>query len=91
MTSVFQKFGGIRPMAAKLGDVPPSTIKSWHTKRQIPAWRHASILSAAEKLGIALTLPELQDIPADSEAADDDTLPAADSAVTRNGEAEFRT
>ena len=59
MASVFQKFGGIRPMAAKLGDVPPSTVKSWHAKGVIPAWRHGSILAAAAANDIPLTPAEL--------------------------------
>ncbi|MBI1682350.1 carph-isopro domain-containing protein [Caulobacter hibisci] len=67
MASVFQKFGGIRPMAAKLGDVPPSTVKSWHAKRQIPAWRHASILAAAAQHGIDLSISELTTIARDVE------------------------
>lgn len=66
MSSVFQKFDGIRPMAAKLGDVPPSTVKSWHAKGQIPAWRHDSILAAAKKHGIALTADELVNIRPDA-------------------------
>lgn len=65
MASVFQKFGGIRPMAAKLGDVPASTVKSWHKKGQIPAWRHASILEAARKLNIELTTDELENVRED--------------------------
>lgn len=71
MSSVFQKFDGIRPMAAKLGDVPPSTVKSWHAKGQIPAWRHASILAAAKKHGIPLSADELVNIQPD--AANDTT------------------
>ena len=65
MLSVFQKFGGIRPMAAKLGDVPPSTVKSWHTKREIPVWRHDSILAAAKRNCVAITRDELVNIVPD--------------------------
>jgi hypothetical protein len=61
MKSVFQKFGGIRPMAAKLGE-PPSTIKSWHAKRSIPRWRHEAILKAAEHHRIDLTPSELENV-----------------------------
>ncbi|MGA1853065.1 hypothetical protein VH570_19715 [Sphingobium sp. HT1-2] len=70
MLSVFQKFGGIRPMAAKI-DVPPSTVKSWHTKREIPEWRRGAILAKAKDHGITLCEAELITIPADapSEAA----------------------
>lgn len=78
MTSVFQKFDGIRPMAAKLGDVPPSTVKSWHAVGKIPAWRHASILAAAKKHGIALTSDELVNIRPDSA---NDSTSAQDAAA----------
>jgi hypothetical protein len=64
MASVFDKFGGIRPMASKLGE-PPSTVKSWHTKRHIPRWRHAQILAAAEEHGLKVSAAELENIPAD--------------------------
>lgn len=87
MSSVFQKFGGIRPMAAKLGDVPPSTIKSWHRKRQIPPWRHESILLAAHRHGIELSVSELRDIAPD---ADGQNIPQDEPNVTRNGASEFR-
>jgi len=66
LASVFEKFGGIRPMAAKLGDVPPSTVKSWHKKRAIPPWRHGSILAAAERAGIDLSLDELVHVQPDA-------------------------
>ena len=68
MASVFEKFGGIRPMAAKLGDVPPSTVMSWHAKRKIPAWRHASILDAARRCEIDLASNELVNIAPDEQA-----------------------
>ena len=49
VASVFQKFGGIRPMATAIeADFPPSTVKSWHKKRLIPRWRHRAILAACE-------------------------------------------
>ena len=67
MANVFEKFGGIRPMAAKLGFVPPSTVMSWERKGRIPAWRHAEILSAAQRLNIPLTVAELTRIPPASE------------------------
>lgn len=68
MASVFQKLGGIRPMAAKLGDVPPSTVKSWHSKGVIPPWRHQSILAAAKRHGIPLAEDELVNIAPDETA-----------------------
>lgn len=65
MASVFQKFGGIRPMSSKLEEAPPSTVKSWHAKRRIPAWRHEAILDAARRHNIALTRDELTNIRPD--------------------------
>lgn len=65
MKSVFQKFGGIRPMATKLGGLPVSTVKSWHTNRTIPQWRHASILAAAVEHGVELTEAELTHVAVD--------------------------
>jgi hypothetical protein len=65
MSSIFQKFGGIRPMASKVGE-PVSTVKSWHVKRRIPRWRHASILEAAEREGIRVERTELETIQPDA-------------------------
>lgn len=65
MASVFQKFDGIRPMAAKLGDVPASTVKSWHKKGKIPAWRHPSILEAARRFKVSLDPDELVNVRPD--------------------------
>lgn len=61
MQSVFQKFGGIRPMAAKIG-LPSSTVKSWHKNGSIPTWRHDAILAAAKEHGIRLTAGELKKV-----------------------------
>jgi uncharacterized protein YjcR len=72
MRSVFQKYGGIRPMAAKLG-VPPSTVKSWHAKREIPSWRRQAVVDTAHEHGIDLSFDEvetvLEDEPEPSQAA----------------------
>lgn len=74
MLNVFQKFGGIRPMAAKLGD-PPSTIKSWHAKAKIPAWRHDAILAAAKRHGIVLSRDEIENVRPDAALPANDTQP----------------
>lgn len=66
MTSIFEKFGGIRPMAEKLG-LPPSTVKSWHTKRLIPQWRHDRVMEAATQHGIDLDRSEVETVRPDSE------------------------
>lgn len=62
MQSVFDKFGGFRPMATAIG-VPPSTVMSWQKKRKIPGWRHASILQAAKRLGRDVKQADLENIP----------------------------
>jgi hypothetical protein len=64
MRSVFEKFGGIRPMAAKLG-LPSSTVKSWHVSRKIPTWRHGAILDAARAAAIDLAEDELTSVRPD--------------------------
>lgn len=73
MVSVFEKFGGIRPMARKLGDLPWSTVMSWQRSQKIPAWRHQSILEAAERHGIALDPHELINIRPDKTTAPERT------------------
>ena len=78
MLSVFQKFGGIRPMASKLGDVPPSTVKSWHAEGRIPVWRHDTILAAAKKIGVPLTRDELVNVRPD--APENDAAQVANAA-----------
>ena len=52
---VIDAFGGIRPMAAKLG-VPVSTVQGWKQRDTIPAGRVASIAEAARLQGV--TMPE---------------------------------
>ncbi len=49
-------FGGIRPMAAKLG-VPVSTVQGWRERNAIPTHRLTSIKDAAAKNDITI-LPE---------------------------------
>lgn len=58
-------------MAAKLGDVPPSTVKSWHAKGYIPSWRHDSIMLAASQHGIALAIAELIQIAPDEASTEE--------------------
>jgi hypothetical protein len=50
---VIEIFGGIRPMAAKL-DVPVTTVQGWKKRNAIPRARHADILVAATKHGLAV-------------------------------------
>ncbi len=50
---VVERFGGIRPMAAKL-DTPVTTVQGWKKRGIIPQSRHADILAAATREGIVL-------------------------------------
>jgi hypothetical protein len=52
---VIDAFGGIRPMAAKLG-VPVSTVQGWKQRDTIPASRVESIAAAARVHGV--TMPD---------------------------------
>lgn len=51
--AVIQAFGGIRPMAHKLG-IAVSTVQGWKERGTIPRARHEEILAAARTAGIAL-------------------------------------
>jgi hypothetical protein len=55
---IVDRFGGIRPMAAKL-DVPVTTVQGWKKRGVIPVARHPDILSAAARSGIAIDPAEL--------------------------------
>ena len=50
---VIQRFGGIRPMAQKLG-VPVSTVQGWKERGAIPANRREEVLAAAARHSIAI-------------------------------------
>ena len=50
---VVERFGGIRPMAAKL-DTPVTTVQGWKKRGIIPQSRHADIQAAATREGILL-------------------------------------
>ena len=65
---VVERFGGIRPMAAKLG-VPVTTVQGWKLRGHLPAAREAEIRATAERLGIDLTPPTAAEA-APSEAAE---------------------
>ncbi len=59
---VIARFGGIRPMASKLG-VAVSTVQGWRERGAIPARHHARVLEAARTEGFDIG-------PADLGAAD---------------------
>lgn len=56
---VIGRFGGIRPMAAKLG-VAVSTVQGWKQRGHIPPGRRAAIERAAAESGFALEPGELE-------------------------------
>ncbi|WP_416462753.1 carph-isopro domain-containing protein [Sphingomonas sp. VDB2] len=50
--SVFELFGGIRPMARHIGE-PPSNVAAWKRVGRIPAEKQPHVL----EVGLALNLP----------------------------------
>ncbi|MFQ6018607.1 MAG: COG4223 family protein [Kiloniellaceae bacterium] len=50
---IISQFGGIRPMAGKLG-IAVSTVQGWRERGSIPAGRRARILAAAKAHGIEI-------------------------------------
>lgn len=58
MTStIFDMFGGIRPMARTLGE-PASNVAAWKRVGRIPAEKQRHVLKVGQSLGLAIT-PEL--------------------------------
>lgn len=47
-------FGGIRPMASKLGEKHASLVQGWKEAGSIPHYRRAQIVLAAQQHGIEL-------------------------------------
>lgn len=52
--SIFEAFGGIRPMARAL-DKNPSIVMAWKRNGRIPSKHHAKVLETALSLGISVT------------------------------------
>lgn len=67
-TTIIAMFGGIRPMAAKVG-VAVTTVQGWKERGVIPTARHEEILVAATRHDIALTRADM---------GGQDTTPAPD-------------
>ncbi|RVU36412.1 uroporphyrinogen-III synthase [Hwanghaeella grinnelliae] len=53
--TVIERFGGIRPMAQKLG-VTPSTIQGWKSRNHIPETRWGEVQAVAEREGVSLNI-----------------------------------
>ncbi|MEA1675390.1 carph-isopro domain-containing protein [Nitrospirillum sp. BR 11163] len=56
--AIVERFGGIRPMAAKLG-IPVTTVQGWKKRGHIPPNRRADLEAAAARLGIPLVASDL--------------------------------
>ena len=77
--TVIERFGGIRPMAQKLG-VTPSTIQGWKTRNHIPENRWEEVQAVAEKEGVSLDIA--RDVTEQSSDPSDDNKEESTSAVT---------
>lgn len=54
LASIFDLFGGIRPMARALGE-SPSKIMGWKRARHIPAQQQPNVLHVGLALGLPIT------------------------------------
>lgn len=54
LTSIFDLFGGIRPMARALGE-SPSKVMAWKRAGHIPAQKQAEVLEKGLACGVPLT------------------------------------
>jgi hypothetical protein len=84
---VIQRFGGIRPMAQKLG-VPVSTVQGWKERGAIPTNRREEVLAAAARHDIVwepgdLTPPSTPPIIEASLEAASGTPPEQPATATR--------
>lgn len=79
---IVEAFGGIRPMATKLG-APVSTVQGWKQRDTIPAGRMAEIRKIAAENGITLPLPDTT--PAKTDSAETSDAAADTAADTANG------
>ncbi len=77
---IISAFGGVRPMAAKLG-VPVSTVQGWKSRGVIPAGRRDEVRAAAQAHGLAFPEPEATSIQTtpEPEATSDRSKPEATS------------
>jgi hypothetical protein len=58
LTSIFDLFGGVRPMARALGE-SPSKVAAWKRAGHIPAQKQAEVLEKGIAQGIPLTAENL--------------------------------
>lgn len=85
--AIVAAFGGIRPMAAKLG-VPVSTVQGWKQRDTIPAGRMAEIRQVATENGITLPESRLADDTGDGTIIDEMAIVLPDGSGGNNIKAE---
>jgi hypothetical protein len=56
--NLFDRFGGIRPMAQALGE-SPSTVQTWKKTGRVPSIKQPDLLEKASELGIAVTAEDV--------------------------------
>ena len=52
--TIFDMFGGVRPMARSIGEAP-SNVASWKRSGRIPAEKQQHILKVAQRKGLPIT------------------------------------
>ncbi len=83
------RFGGIRPMASKLG-VAVSTVQGWRERGAIPARHHERVRGAAKTHGIEIDPADLAGAPRSAVPAPSPLRPAKPSAPEPQGEIEVK-
>lgn len=58
-TEIIAKFGGVRPMGAKI-NVAPTTIQHWKNTGNIPMEYHAEIVRLAQEARIDLIMADME-------------------------------
>ncbi|WP_139226849.1 carph-isopro domain-containing protein [Sphingomonas sp. OK281] len=57
--TIIARFGGIQPMAKKLGHRNHTTVQGWWERQTIPAHRFREVMAAARVNNLAVTVEEL--------------------------------
>lgn len=58
MQTLFDRFGGTRPMAKHLSEAP-STVNGWKAEGRIPATKQPSVLAKAEELRLPVSAVDI--------------------------------
>jgi len=78
---IVDAFGGVRPMAARLG-IAATTIQGWKSRGNIPAARRPEVRDAAQAAGIDLSDLAMPDAAPTATPAGDDAGSSATAAAT---------